>query len=170
MAQPPSPRYAAIVSFARAHQPTGPRRHLAVDPGDKRTGLAVGDRVTGIVTPVAVIVTTDPRERLRRILAAVDDHEAQAVVIGLPLNMDGTAGPAAEQAKALAQTVAAERNLPVHLFDERLTSFAADGQMARSGLTHKQKRELRDALAAATILRDYFAAQANNDGVAPDSA
>ena len=136
-----------------------PRRFLAIDLGDKRTGLAVGDAVSGIVTPVAVIVATVPAERLRRLLAAIAEHEPQAIVVGLPLNMDGTAGPAAQSATAIAQALRQACALPVHLFDERLTSYAADRQMARTGLTHKRKRERRDALAAATILRDFFAAR-----------
>ena len=129
---------------------------LGVDPGEKRTGLAVGDVASGIASPIGVIVTRDAAERLRRILETAAEYEAHAIVIGLPLNMDGTLGPAAERARDLADQLRHATNLPVHLFDERLTSYAADQQMARTGLTHQQKQNRRDALAAATILRDFF--------------
>ncbi len=140
------------------------RRYLSIDLGDRRTGIAVGDAVSGIVNPVEVIHTTSQAERLRRIVVVIREYEPQAIVVGLPLNMDGTRGPAAKGAQALAEALGVACGLPVHLFDERLTSWAADQQMSRSGLTHKGKRELRDALAAAVILRDFFAAQAANQG------
>ena len=131
-------------------------RYLAIDPGDKRTGLAVGDDLTHIVTPVEVIVTRNADERLRRIEKAIDQHGPDALILGLPLNMDGTTGPAAKAAQALAQTLETRTGLPVHLVDERLSSVAADEQMARTGLTHGQKKARRDALAAAAILHRFL--------------
>ena len=80
------------------------------------------------------------------------------MVVVLPLNMDGTEGPQAIKARAFAERLGQRlEGLPVHVFDERLTSAEADELMAQSGLTHKQKKALRDALAAAEILRDFLA-------------
>jgi putative Holliday junction resolvase len=132
-------------------------RYLAIDPGDKRTGLAVGDDLTNLVTPVDVIVTRHPEERLRHIARAIEDHGPDALIVGMPLNMDGTEGPAAKNARAFADLLQQRFKLPVHLVDERLTSAVADDQMAQTGLTHKQKKNRRDALAAAAILRDFLA-------------
>lgn len=132
-------------------------RYLAIDLGDKRTGLAVGDDVTGIASPLDVIVTASPDERIRQILRAIDDQGPDALVVGLPLNMDGSEGPAARKIRAFVDTLAARCALPAHFVDERLTSVAADDQMARTGLTYKGKKQRRDALAAATILRDFLA-------------
>jgi putative Holliday junction resolvase len=70
--------------------------------------------------------------------------------------MDGTEGPAAKAARDFGERLAARSNLPVHFQDERLTSYAADQSMAQSGRTHKQKKELRDALAAAELLREIL--------------
>ena len=135
-------------------------RYLAIDLGEKRTGLAVGDDVTGIASPLDVILTSSLEERFRLIKLAVDDQGPDALVVGAPLNMDGTHGPAAKQAQAFADELGKRFGLPVHLFDERLTSFAADEQMAQSGLTHGQKKARRDALAAAVILRGFLEQQA----------
>lgn len=131
-------------------------RYLAIDPGGKRTGLALGDDVSRLASPLEVIETGSPVERMRRIRKVVDQEQPDALVLGLPLNMDGTEGPAAKGARAFAEELRSETGLEVHLADERLTSAKADEQMARTGLTHKQKKQLRDALAAAALLQDFL--------------
>ena len=131
-------------------------RYLAIDLGEKRTGLAVGDDVTGVASPVGVIETADAADRMQRIVEAIDKHGPGAIVVGLPLNMDGTVGPAGERVQALAKELGERVGLTVHLVDERLSSEAANEQMARSGLTHRGKKRRRDALAAAVILRDFL--------------
>ena len=134
-------------------------RFLAIDLGDKRTGLALGDDQTRIASPLGVleIPTTQESALLEAIEGAVREHDAGALVIGLPLNMDDTEGPRAKLARAMADNIAAHTGLAIHLYDERLTSADADWSMAQSGLTHKQKKSRRDALAAAAILRGFLA-------------
>lgn len=132
-------------------------RFLAIDPGGKRTGLAVGDDRTRHAGPVGVIEASDPTSLLRGVRDAIDEHGPDELVIGVPLNMDGSEGPAAKKAVALAILLEQHTGLKVHRVDERLTTFAADDLMSRSGLTHKQKKARRDALAAAAILRDFLA-------------
>lgn len=134
-------------------------RYLAIDLGDKRTGLAVGDDVTGMVSPAGVIeqpIGPDGAAVRAAILRAVSDHDPGEIVIGLPLNMDGTEGARAKTVRTFGETLREAIDLPVQYHDERLSSVAADARMARSGRTHKQKKRLRDALAAATILEDYI--------------
>ena len=131
-------------------------RYLAIDVGARRTGLAVGDDGSGIVSPLHVIETKSVVERDRQVAVAVRDEEPDAIVLGLPLNMDGTDGPAAKAMRALAVAWAKRFGLPVHLHDERLSSAAADERMARTGLTYGQKKQRRDALAAAAILQRFL--------------
>ncbi|TVQ63959.1 MAG: Holliday junction resolvase RuvX, partial [Phycisphaerales bacterium] len=136
-------------------------RYLAIDLGEKRTGLAVGDDETGNAFPVDVIErplggASAGGALLEAIADAAKSHNAHAVVVGLPLNMDGTDSPGAKRARAFAQRISARTQLPVAFQDERLTSAEADWIMAQSGLTHKAKKERRDALAAAAILRDFL--------------
>lgn len=131
-------------------------RYLAIDLGDKRTGLAVGDDETGVVTPAGAIEIGSGPRLLEAILEAIEEHGPDAVVLGMPLNMDGTEGPQAKRARELGRDLGERTDRPVHYQDERLTSFAADQALARSGRTHRQKKERRDALAAAAILRDFL--------------
>ncbi len=133
-------------------------RYHAIDLGNKRTGLATGDDETGMAFPAGQIEIARSQEAhlLAAIVDGIGEHGAQALVIGLPINMDGTEGDAAQRVRAFAAALGEKCNLPVHFQDERLTSFAADQSMSRSGRTRGEKKELRDALAAAEILRDFL--------------
>lgn len=136
-------------------------RYLCFDLGDKRTGIASGDDETKLVSPAEVIAAPLQSEALMQsLLRMIDLHRPGALVIGLPLNMDGTEGAAAKATRVFAAKLSEKTNLPIHFQDERLTSYAADQRMAQSGRTHKQKKQLRDALAAAEVLRDFFETRA----------
>ncbi len=145
-------------------------RYLAIDLGDKRTGLAVGDIITRRALPVKVVevpITEHAGESLlaalaKEIDALIDPREACTLVVGLPLNMDGTEGPRAKGVRDFAQRIQSRCKRDLAFQDERLTSVQADWDMARSGLTHAQKKARRDALAAATLLQDYL------DNLKPD--
>jgi putative Holliday junction resolvase len=134
-------------------------RALSIDLGDKRTGLAVGDDVSGVVSPLAVLEQPlrDGDDRLLDAIAQhIRDYSPDALVLGLPLNMDGTEGPRAKIVRTFAARLGARVTARIDFQDERLTSADAEWSLAGSGKTHKQKKQTRDALAAAAILRDYF--------------
>ena len=131
-------------------------RYLAVDLGAKRTGLAAGDDVVRLVQPVEVVQVPRGPALLDALARAVERHGPDELVVGLPLNMDGTEGGAARDAREFGESLAARVGLPVRYQDERLSSFEADERMARSGRTHREKRELRDALAACAILEAFL--------------
>ncbi len=137
--------------------------YMAIDRGDKRTGLAIGDDVLRIVSPLDVITTTSQAVLLEQIQKFVNEHEPDALVVGLPLNMDGTEGGAVTQARAFALALEKHVSKPVHLHDERLSSYAADERMSQTGLTHGQKKARRDALAAAEILQRFLDHAASSD-------
>lgn len=132
-------------------------RVLSVDLGDARTGLAAGDDVLRIVQPLMVIEERDERRRLERIAEEIERHGPDRLVVGLPLNMDGTEGPRAVAARVFASRLSERTGLPAELQDERLTSFDADDSLKGSGLTRKGKKRLQDAIAAAKILEDWLA-------------
>ena len=134
-------------------------RYLCIDLGGKRTGLAVGDDLLKQAGPVDVIHTADPGKLLEGIRNAIDQFAPDELVIGVPFNMDGTLGPAAKKSVALALMLEQTTGLKVHQVDERLTTFDADESLKQSGYTHGQKKNRRDALAAAAILRDFLAGQ-----------
>ncbi|MCL4222349.1 MAG: Holliday junction resolvase RuvX [Phycisphaerales bacterium] len=144
-------------------------RYLAIDLGDKRTGVALGDAITGIASPVETLEIPIDRRTGDDLLAALlkvivrelgPPGSGGEIVVGLPLNMDGSEGPRAKIVQSFAQRLAAASARAVHLHDERLSSIDADKRMARTGLTHGQKKKRRDALAAAAILRSFLADRA----------
>jgi len=131
-------------------------RYLAIDLGGKRTGLAVGDDLTLIATPIEVLEMPPGPRLVEAIRAAIREHGPDELVLGLPLNMDGTSGPAAEGARAFAADLAAATGLEVHLHDERLSSEAAEADLA-GRFTRKGKKRRLDAVAAARILESFLA-------------
>lgn len=154
-------------------------RYLAIDLGDKRTGLAVGDSVTRLVSPCEVVetpianaggaelLTALRRAAVEHLGEAVPNRNAGELVVGLPINMDGTEGQRAKLVRAFAARIAETTGRAVHFQDERLSSADADWSMARSGMTHKQKKQRRDALAAAAILRDFLESRAGGTSPPP---
>ncbi len=132
-------------------------RIVAVDLGDVRTGLAAGDDVVRIVQPLKVVEERDPARRLERVADEIDRHGADRIVVGLPLNMDGTEGERAGICRAFGASLHKQTGVVVHFQDERLSSDEANRRMARSGRTHNAKKRLRDALAACVVLEDYLA-------------
>ena len=138
-------------------------RLIAIDLGDKRTGLAMGDTVTGIASPAGLvevpIADNGGSTLLDAIVRAVDDLVGASpadLVVGLPINMDGTEGPRAKIVREFAARIAERTTRTVHFTDERQSSMAANERMAQTGLTHKQKKARRDAIAAVVILQRYL--------------
>ena len=129
-------------------------KYLAIDYGAKRIGLAMCDPDEIIVSPYAV-VENDSRVP-DRILEIVHKQQIQALVIGLPLNMDGTEGPQAALVKDFAAELTDRTDVPVHLQDERLTSFGAYHKLTPAELTRKRKKQRLDAVAAAEILKMFL--------------
>ena len=130
--------------------------YLAVDLGDKRTGLAVGDDIARIVQPITVLETPIGQQLINEIQSAIKEHGIDCIVMGLPLNMDGSESQRSELTKTFAERLQDQVNIPINFQDERLTSAAAEEHLNQSGKTHKQKKKLRDALAAAEILKDFL--------------
>jgi putative Holliday junction resolvase len=138
-------------------------RIFAIDLGDQRTGLALADRITNIASPAGLIETPIDIENGRLLINdIVKQFHLQAsgpeteIVLGIPLNMDGSEGPRAKLIRDFATKLASRIDRRIVLVDERKTSQLADARMAQSGLTHKQKKERRDAIAAAAIAQLYL--------------
>ncbi|MBI5725132.1 MAG: Holliday junction resolvase RuvX [Planctomycetes bacterium] len=130
-------------------------RWLGIDHGSMRIGLAVGGQEDGIATPLEVLPAEPVRKAVERIVALAKDYSVCGLVVGLPINMDDTEGPQAKLARKFADELSAAANLPVRLWDERLSSFQADCDLAGL-LTRKKKRAVQDAVAAAKMLHDFL--------------
>ena len=133
-------------------------RYLCIDLGDKRTGLAVGDDELNMAHPVCVLEIPIGEPLVNTIVKAIGEHAVDELVIGLPLHMDGTEGQRVQITKAFADQIAHAVHITINFQDERLTSAAAEELLSGSGKTHKQKKQSRDALAAAEILTDFLSA------------
>ena len=129
-------------------------RYLAIDYGTKRTGLAICDPTETIVSPLAVIQTQ--KELLEKIKNIIETENIEAIVLGLPLNMDDSLGPQAQLVKKFAEQLKNSLDIPVYLQDERLSSFGAEEKIASADFTRAQKKERLDAIAAAEILQIFL--------------
>jgi putative Holliday junction resolvase len=129
-------------------------RYLAVDYGEKRTGLAICDAAETIASPYRVLHgRKDLARQIGRVLAS---ENIEAVVLGLPLNMDGSEGPQAKKVRAFAGELKSQVQIPILFQDERLSSFGAQQKLEEIGLSQGKGRERLDALAAAEILQAFL--------------
>jgi putative Holliday junction resolvase len=131
-------------------------RVLALDLGTKNIGTAISDELGISVRPAGVVRRSGLRRDIDRLKSLVQDLEAQAVVVGLPLRMDGTVGEAARRALNFADRLRAEIGVAVYTEDERLTSYEADQIMIARGMKRKQRQANSDEMAATIILRDFL--------------
>ena len=131
-------------------------RILAIDLGTRNIGTAVSDSLGITVRPVETIRVSSLERSLERLKFLVEDLEVEAVVIGMPLRMDGTSGDAAVKAERFAGRLRAKLSVPVHTQDERLTSYEAEQLMIERGFGREQRRARSDEFAAMIILQDYL--------------
>jgi putative Holliday junction resolvase len=129
-------------------------RYLAIDYGGKRTGLALCDQAEMLASPVAVIDI--PALVIQKVLMIIKDEQVETVVVGLPMNMDGTEGPSAKAVRTFAKELAARTAVPIIFHDERLSSFEAEEKLAAADFTRKKKKKRLDAVAAAGILQSFL--------------
>jgi len=129
-------------------------RYLAIDYGDKRTGLAICDPAETIASPLTVI--EGQKDLIKKINEIVTSEKIEAIVLGLPLNMDDSQGFRAKLVFQFAEKLKAQLQIPIHLQDERLSSFAAEANLAPAELTRKKKKKRLDAVAAAVILQAFL--------------
>jgi putative Holliday junction resolvase len=132
-------------------------RVLAVDFGERRIGLAVSDESGQVVLPVGTLARRSDVDAARAVTEAAREREAGRIVVGHPLDADGAEGPVARRARNFARRLSAISGLPVTLHGEGLTSHAADWNLADAGVRRDRRDALRDAEAAAVLLRDFLA-------------
>ncbi len=129
-------------------------RYLAIDYGNKRTGLAICDAEETIVSPLKVI--HGQKELLRKIKDIVDAENIEAIVLGLPLNMDDSQGPQVKLVFKFADRLKAHIDIPLYFQDERLSTFSAEEKLAAADFTRGKKKKRLDAVAAAEILEAFL--------------
>jgi putative Holliday junction resolvase len=145
--------------------PAGPI--LALDLGAKFVGAAVSDDRLVTIKRLPPLKRSNWKRLLQEIVTLIQRYDAQTVVIGLPLNLDGTSGESAEKARQVARNLARSIPQPVYLQDERLTSFEAMGNLKAEGHKPEDLPDLIDGEAAAMILRDFIQVDQDRIVVSP---
>jgi putative Holliday junction resolvase len=134
-------------------------RLLGLDFGTKRIGVALSDEMGLTSQGLTTIERKGNQKDLARIGRLVEEHSVEEIVLGLPLNMDGSEGRVAEAVRRFAGLLEEQLKIPVHLWDERLTSWEAEGILKEAKVKAKKRKQVVDKLAATLILKSYLDAQ-----------
>lgn len=126
---------------------------LGVDPGEKRIGVAISDLTRMIGSSLETISRVKFSVDAEALFKIYDVRQCAGLVIGLPLNMDGTSGPSAQSARAFARNLIAKRDVPLLLWDERLSTAAVTRTLLEGDATRKRRGEVVDKMAAAYMLQ-----------------
>ena len=131
-------------------------RYLALDHGTKRIGVAISDELKMIAQPLEYIPTEPFGEFLVRLKQLLAEKEVERVFIGMPRNMDGTFGPAAEKVREFIAMLTPEIAVPIKTLDERLTSAQANRVLVQANVRRADRKLKVDAMAAAILLQSYL--------------
>lgn len=131
-------------------------RIMGLDYGDRNIGVAISDAFQWTAQGIGVVNKRRDERELDDIEGLVREHEVSEVVVGLPKNMNGTIGPRGEICIAFAQQLREKLNLPVHLWDERLTTVSAERTLLEADISRKKRKQVVDKMAATLILQNYL--------------
>ncbi len=129
---------------------------LAVDYGDTRTGLAISDRTEFLATPVGTVTERNAERLAQKVADSAKEQGAELIVVGLPINMNGTRGPRAEKCEAFAQMLKELVDCPVEMWDERSTTVTAHNILNTTNVRGKARKAVVDTVAASIILESYL--------------
>ena len=129
---------------------------LSVDYGDKRTGIAVCDKLQLLASPVCVLTEWNADVLAQKIVDIALEKKAEQIVVGLPKNMDGSKGFRADACEELGNIIKSKTDIPIVFWDERLTTVSAHRILSENNVRGKKRKAVVDAGAAVTILQDYI--------------
>ncbi len=141
-------------------------RTLAIDFGERRIGLAISDEEGRIAMPLETVARTSDAQAMQAIAAIADREHAQALVVGEPVNMDGSRGPAAARCRGFAGRLAAHTGLAVEMANETLTTVEALERLRAAGGDPRRDAARLDALAAQVLLEDVLTRRQRAQGLA----
>ncbi len=137
-----------------------PTRALGLDVGDKTVGLALSDGLGLTAQGLSTLSRRNLETDVAALAAVCAEHEVQLLVVGLPLNMDGTEGPRAQVSRKLGDRLAERTGLPVEYWDERLTTCEVERVLLQADLSRARRKQVVDKLAAQVILQGFMDAAA----------
>ena len=129
---------------------------LGIDPGEKNIGLAISDVSKTIATPLDVLTNVKYKNLVNYIKNIQHKNGLSGIVIGYPVNMDGTIGPKAQSSNSLADNLFKDINLPILLWDERLSTSAVEKMLIHADITRDKRKKNIDKLAASYILQGFL--------------
>lgn len=129
---------------------------MSVDYGDARTGLAVCDRTEFLASPIGTIEERNPQILAMKVAHMAEQYEVGMIVIGLPLNMNGSEGPRAQKCRAFGEMVECVTELEVVMWDERSTTVSAHNILNETNVRGKERKKVVDTVAATLILESYL--------------
>ena len=129
---------------------------LSVDYGDKRTGIAVCDKLQLLASPVCVLTEWNAEVLAHKIVDIALEKKAEQIVVGLPKNMDGSKGFRADACEELGNIIKSKTDIPIVFWDERLTTVSAHRILSENNVRGKKRKAVVDAVAAVTILQNYI--------------
>jgi putative holliday junction resolvase len=131
-------------------------RILALDHGSKRIGIAVSDELKLIAQPLEYVHAEPSADLLARLKELIRDKEVELILIGMPRNMDGSYGPAAQKVQEFVAVLKTALTVPIRLWDERLTSAQANRVLIQGNVRRDKRKEKVDKMAAAILLQSYL--------------
>ncbi|MFD2369804.1 Holliday junction resolvase RuvX [Brevibacillus sp. GCM10020057] len=134
-------------------------RLMGLDVGDKTIGVAVSDELGWTAQGVETIKRQSKEKDLARLKELIAQYQVGAIVVGLPKNMNGTIGPRAEMCQAFGKLLQERTSLPVHMWDERLTTMAAERMLISADVSRQKRKTVIDKMAATLILQGYLDAK-----------
>lgn len=143
-------------------------RLLAIDHGKVRLGLAISDPERRIASPLTIHARRGKSEDLAFLKRIIEEQEAGAIVIGLPLHTDGRESEQSRAARTFGAWLQKETSLPCFFYDERFSTVFAEQELWGAGLTHRRRKERRDKVAAQMFLQAYLEAGCPNEMPPPE--
>ena len=135
------------------------KKALGIDLGDARVGVAVSDDLGMLAHPLETI-STQSTNVVKRVLALASERSAETIIVGMPRNMNGSHGPAADKAKAFIEELRRETTLPIVSWDERLSTVSAQRALQEAGRNTRKQKSVIDQVAAQIILQSWLDSQA----------
>lgn len=132
---------------------------MGLDLGDKTIGVAVSDSMKWTAQGLETIHRKKLEDDLQRLKQIIDEYEVESIVLGLPKNMNGTLGPRAELVQDFATLLSERFNCPIHFWDERLSTVAAERALLEADVSRKKRKQVIDKMAAVIILQGYLDTQ-----------
>jgi putative Holliday junction resolvase len=147
---------------------TQPMRRLGIDLGTVRTGLAIAEPELHVATPLCTLQHGSLRDAVQAVAQVVVREHIEQVVVGLPLRLDGTEGDSARRVRRFADELSRTTGVALRLWDERLSSVAAERSLAAQGVRSSERRKMVDQVAAVVLLQSFLDCEAYSAGSAGD--